>query len=258
MGKNVWATFDANGQQVDRGKDEKYTGNLPSKNEYRNRQEAGNASHSQGGQGVNIQGAGQGTGSAYYTGPLQGGRYNIHSADGKVINTVRERPTNLPTKAQYNNQGGEGVNIQGAGQGRRFIAVPYTGPHKKTSNDHVIKDRQNPYYKSKVYPNKESAESGANSMEEMPSAFPTASNTDPPANKNPANSQGGDDSGTAPVSQQSSNDNTLKTTIDREKERLTGTGEDDYKQYIRRKNQKNDNTDFTRLLKNAGLLKEFY
>jgi hypothetical protein len=244
MRQKVWVEYDANGTEVNRGKEgQEYEGKLPTKNEYRNRREAGNASHHQGGQGGNTLGARQGTGHSY-------------------------------GQAGYQGKGST------SDQGRRLIAVPYTGPHQKTSNDHVIKDRQNPYYKSSVYPNKESAERVANSMEKMPSAFSTASDTEqervnnidqlhqklrqqPTGNAGPpANSQGGDDSGTAPVSQQSGNDNTLKTIIDRETEKLAGTGKEDYEKYMKnqeeKRKQQNDNTDFSRLLKNAGLLKEFY
>ena len=65
MKKRVWVTRDANGTVVNRGKEgQEYTGTLPTKNEYRNRQEATTASHSQGGgQGGNNLGAHQGTGN---------------------------------------------------------------------------------------------------------------------------------------------------------------------------------------------------
>lgn len=121
---------------------------------------------------------------------------------------ANERPGK--SNAQTPTRQGPDYSDQGKGstsdQGRRFIAVPYTGQYQKTSNDHVIKDRENPFYKSSIYPNKESAEKAANSMEKTPSVYPKASDTKEENNKN----------------------------------------------------QKNDSTDFTRLLKNAGLLKEFY
>lgn len=51
MRRTTWAEYDANGEVVNKGKEnEKYPGKLPSKNEYRNRQQAAHAGHSQGGQ----------------------------------------------------------------------------------------------------------------------------------------------------------------------------------------------------------------
>jgi len=135
-------------------------------------------------------------------------------------------------------------------QGRRFIAVPYTGKYQKTSNDHVIKDRENPSYKSSVYPNKESAEKAANSMEKTPSAYPKASGTDK-VNDAPDSSV-----------QSAANkrpEGPLKDVINKAKDELSSSGKEDYEQYKKNLRKKdNSSTDFTRLLKNAGLLKEFY
>jgi hypothetical protein len=141
-----------------------------------------------------------------------------------------------PNSGEITNQGTESTSDQG----RRFIAVPYTGPHRKTSNDHVIKDRQNPNFKSDVYPNKESAEKVANSMEKMPSAFPTANDTDKNSPKSQAKQTGVGSDGSAP-----------ETVDQRKKGNIPGLD-------VARKKLDNSSTDFTRLLKNAGLLKEFY
>jgi hypothetical protein len=227
MRQKVWAEFDANGTEVRRGQEgQEYKGDLPQKQEYRNRQEAGTASHLQGGgQGGNNLGAGQGTRPAYYTGPLQGGRFKIHSADGKVIKTVGERPTGLPTLSQYNATD-RVVPADSDTERERVNKIDQfhseLGQQKQTStvNDKVGKiPVQN---------------QDANKVNDAPD-----SSVQSAANKRP--------------------EGPLKDVINKAKDELSSSGKEDYEQYQKNLRKKdNSSTDFTRLLKNAGLLKEFY
>jgi hypothetical protein len=224
MRKKVWAIYDANDTEVDRGKEgQKYTGTLPTKNEYRNRQEAGTTNHLQGGQGGNNLG---GRRPAYYTGPLQGGRFKIHSADGTVIKTVREQPTNLPTENQYKatdrvvpaDSDTERERVNRLDQFHSEL-----GQRKQTSTVNDKVDKKIPVQNQ-----------DANKVNDAPD-----SSVQSAANKRP--------------------EGPLKDVINKAKDELSSSGKEDYEQYQKNLRKKdNSSTDFTRLLKNAGLLKEFY
>ena len=87
-------------------------------------------------------------------------------------------------------------------------------------------------------------------MEKTPSAYPKASGTDK-VNDAPDSSV-----------QSAANkrpEGPLKDVINKAKDELSSSGKEDYEQYKKNLRKKdNSSTDFTRLLKNAGLLKEFY
>ena len=215
MKKRVWVERDANGTVVNRGKEgQEYTGTLPTKNEYRNRQEATTASHSQGGgQGGNNLGAHQGTGND--TGGQALAPTN-QAADSEAIQKIVNSLTNTLRQMQSKPIDKEVFYDNWA----ELFGQDY---EKYANNPNTLTQTQ---------------------QQLMNQAIKLKGQIEELRLKQQTTQAGVGTDSSHPV-----------TTDQRPQGIIPGlnAARDELDQ-----KQKNDSTDFTRLLKNAGLLKEFY